>query len=236
VAGATQQLEGWLSLMARQADMTAAKAAAEAVLALEEPSDVVASYLVGRLDQDDIGQATINQCMLMRSPECFQQLCAKLESPDLEERGRAAEVRHQCRAHARTRARTQYAGVHKLRAQTVVTPFAATSASRACCRAQVLARLELHQDFQAQSALIVLAATPAGAFFCRPLVVYFRDCQKRNPRWKLAESLHVTLLRLQEQAKHCVDMPFILKELSLTGALVPPWPGRPSCTPVTFCK
>ena len=37
-----------------------------------------------------------------------------------------------------------------------------------------------------------------SSYLCRPLLEYFRDCRRRNPRWKLCDPLHITLLRQQK--------------------------------------
>ena len=41
----------------------------------------------------------------------------------------------------------------------------------------------------------------------------------RNPPWKLPEKLHLLLLRQIEAEKNCIDLPYILKELGLSGSL-----------------
>ena len=49
-----------------------------------------------------------------------------------------------------------------------------------------------------RSALSLNAQAVESSYLCRPLLEYFRDCRRRNPRWKLCDPLHITLLRQQK--------------------------------------
>lgn len=68
--------------------------------------------------------------------------------------------------------------------------------------------------WQVSTVLKVLsAADPASSYLCKGVVEYFRSCQRRNPRWKLAEPIHVLLLRQAElEQQKCIDLQFILTE------------------------
>ena len=67
---------------------------------------------------------------------------------------------------------------------------------------------------QVSTVLKVLSASnPASSYLCKGVVEYFRSCQRRNPRWKLAEPIHVLLLRQAElEQQKCIDLQFILTE------------------------
>lgn len=80
-------------------------------------------------------------------------------------------------------------------------------------------QLEITQDFQAYVALMVVSEEPTTGHLCNALQSNFQRCLQRNPRWKLCEPLHMTLLRQQKANPKCIDFGFLLKDLRLSGAL-----------------
>lgn len=54
------------------------------------------------------------------------------------------------------------------------------------------------QEIQAYVAMMVISEEPYTQLLCPPLHEYFVESARRNPRWKLCEPLHLTLLRQQK--------------------------------------
>ncbi len=185
---AMETLEGNLLVMRRADKMEAAAAAANAIEALREPSDVLAAWLLDRITTVPTAPAGLATCIGIRNPEVLRVLLKKIGSSNFEERRRALEVVDQ---------------------------------------------LEITQDFQAYVALMVVSEEPTTGYLCKALHSYFQRCLQRNPRWKLCEPLHMTLLRQQKANPKCIDFGFLLKGLRLSGALthvdlVPESAGRGS--------
>lgn len=171
---ALETLEGNLLVMRRADKMEAAAAAANAIEALAEPSDVLAAWLLDRITTVPAAAAGLATCIGIRNPEVLRVLLKKIGAPNFEERRRALEVVNQ---------------------------------------------LEITQDFQAYVALMVVSEEPTTGYLCKALHSYFQRCLQRNPRWKLCEPLHMTLLRQQKANPKCIDFGFLLKELRVSGAL-----------------
>ena len=171
---AMETLEGNLLVMRRADKMEAAAAAAAAIEALREPSDVLAAWLLDRITTVPTAPAGLASCVGIRNPEVLRVLLRKIGSTNFEERRRALAVVNQ---------------------------------------------LEIKQDFQAYVAMMVVSDEPTTGYLCKALHSYFQRCLQRNPRWKLCEPLHMTLLRQQKANPKCIDFGFLLKELRLSGAL-----------------
>jgi len=170
---ATQYLEGWLSLMKRSGERESAKAAAAAIMALRQPSDVLAAYLL--TDESPTGATQLSRCIHLQDVKLVTLLLSRLVTRNVDQRQ---------------------------------------------CALSVVNQLEITEDYQVCTVLAVLSASnPAGSFLCRGVMEYFRSCLRRNPRWKLPESLHVLLLRQAEADKNNIDLGYILSCLGLSGAL-----------------
>ena len=171
---AMETLEGNLLVMRRANKTEAAAAAAAAIEALNEPSDVLAAWLLDRITTVPTAPAGLARCVGIRNPEVLRALLTKIGSTNFEERRRALDV---------------------------------------------VSQLEIKQDFQAYVAMMVVSEEPTTGYLCKALHTYFVKCAAKNPRWKLCEPLHMTLLRQQKANPKCIDFAFLLKELRLSGAL-----------------
>jgi len=169
-----ETLEGNLLVMRRAGKTEAATAAAAAIEALREPSDVLAAWLLDRLTTVPTAPASLAGCVGIRNPEVLRVLLRKIRSTNFDERRRALAV---------------------------------------------VSQLEIKQDFQAYVALMVVSEETETGYLCQALHEYFQMRMRKNPRWKLCEPLHATLLRQQKAHPKCIDFGFLLKELRLSGAL-----------------
>lgn len=92
LASATQHLEGWLSLMNRSGDRESTKAAAAAITALREPSDVLAAYLLSKVGEEPIDERQLSRCIHLRDVGLVNLLVSKLVTMNVEQRQCALSV------------------------------------------------------------------------------------------------------------------------------------------------
>lgn len=92
LASATQHLEGWLSLMNRSGDRESTKAAAAAITALREPSDVLAAYLLSKVGEEPIDERQLSRCIHLRDVGLVNHLVSKLVTMNVEQRQCALAV------------------------------------------------------------------------------------------------------------------------------------------------
>ena len=92
LASATQHLEGWLSLMNRSGDRESTKAAAAAITALREPSDVLAAYLLSKVGEEPIDERQLSRCIHLRDVGLVNLLVSKLVTMNVEQRQCALAV------------------------------------------------------------------------------------------------------------------------------------------------
>lgn len=92
LASATQHLEGWLSLMNRSGDRESTQAAAAAITALREPSDVLAAYLLSKVGEEPIDERQLSRCIHLRDVGLVKLLVSKLVTMNVEQRQCALSV------------------------------------------------------------------------------------------------------------------------------------------------
>jgi len=92
LASVTQHLEGWLSLMNRSGDRESTKAAAAAITALREPSDVLAAYLLSKVGEEPIDERQLSRCIHLRDVGLVKLLVSKLVTMNVEQRQCALSV------------------------------------------------------------------------------------------------------------------------------------------------
>ena len=92
LASATQHLEGWLSLMNRSGDRESTNAAAAAITALRQPSDVLAAFLLSKVGEERIDERILSRCVHLRDVGLVKLLISKLVTRNEEQRQCALSV------------------------------------------------------------------------------------------------------------------------------------------------